>query len=346
MKNLFCFRKLCWLPAIFLLFAGHAFGEGVPKALSERIDKVIAKAHARPLRSDVNTPWVVMHAVVAFEKDLDVFDVESGKKLNAIDYLTRHAKFEGKLIYQDVGGVPTLMTRGRGDKSFLVQDHVDQFLFAYADAGVDLNREILSRTGRKFTVNDKLKFAKKGFRDDQELGWTLVAVSTYVPFDEEWEADTGKKYRVEDVMRLAIGRDPRRETEGGPHHLYGVAYALRRYLDQGGKLEGTWKDAKKYLDKYAALSKEYQQADGAFSAAVFFRSARPRTPRHLVSTTGHALEWMSVAMSPEELRQDWVLKAVERLVVDLEKFPTKVFSDGGLYHAAHALRRIREATGN
>ena len=345
MNNDFTFRALAFLAVASLLPVAFVFGEGVPKALAERIDKVILKVHARPLRSDVNTPWVVMHAIVAFEKDLEVFDANAGKKRNAIDYITRHAKFEGKLIYQDEDGMPMLMTRGPGDKSFLVQDHVDQYLFAYADAGVDLDRKILSRTGRKFKVRDKLSFAKKGFREDQELGWTLVAVSTYVPFDEEWEADTGKKYRVEDVMRLAIGRDPRRETEGGPHHLYGVAYALRRYLDQGGKLEGTWREAKKYLDKYAVLSKEYQQADGAFSAAVFFRSARPRTPRHLVSTTGHALEWMSVAMSPDELRQDWVLKAVERLVVDLEKFPTKVFSDGGLYHAAHALRRFREATG-
>ena len=345
MKNISSIIPHGCLAATFLLSAGLLRGEEVPKALSERIDKVIEKAHARPLRSDVNTPWVVMHAVVAFEKDLEVFDAEADKKRNAIDYLTRQAKYEGKLIYQDVEGVPTLMTRGPGDKSFLVQDHVDQYLFAYADAGVSLDREILSRKGRKFTVRDKLAFAKKGFREDQELGWTLVAVSTYVPFDEEWKADNGKKYRVEDVMRLAIGRDPRRETEGGPHHLYGVAYALRRYLDQGGKLKGTWKDAKKYLEKYAALSREYQQRDGAFSAAVFHRAARPRTPRHLISTTGHALEWMSVAMAPDELKQEWVLKAIERLVVDLEKFPTEVFSDGGLYHAAHALRRFRDATG-
>lgn len=345
MKKTISLLFLCFLLLASLSLAGPSFARSVPKSLESRIDKVIEKAHARPLRSDANTPWVVMHAVVAFEDDLEVFDVESGGKLNAIDYLTHHAKFEDKMIYQDVMGVPTLNTRGKGDKSFLVQDHVDQFLFAYADAGVKLDREIVSRTGRKFTVQDKLNFAKKGFRENQELGWTLVAVSTYVPFDEEWKADTGKKYRVKDIMRLAIQRDPRRETEGGPHHLYGVAYALGKYLDQGGELVGVWKDAKKYLDKYVAITKEYQQKDGAFSAAVFFRAARPRTPRQLISSTGHALEWMSVALSPNDLRQDWVLKAVDRLVVDMEKFPTEVFSDGGLYHAAHALRRFREATG-
>ncbi|MFP6900211.1 MAG: hypothetical protein VCA36_04675 [Opitutales bacterium] len=346
MKKNIALAQICVLVATLILSPAFALGDNVSKELAKRIDKVIEKAHARPLRSDANTPWVVMHAVVAFEKDLEVYDVDAGKKVNAIDYLTRHAKFEGKLIYQDVAGFPTLKTRGRGDKSFLVQDHVDQFLFAYADAGVDLKHEILARTGRKFTVNDKLKFAKKGFRDDQELGWTLVAASTYLPFDEEWKADTGKKYRTEDVLSLAIQRDPRRETEGGPHHLYGVAYALDKYLEQGGKPKGTWKKAREYLDKYVALTKEYQQADGAFSASVFFRSERPRTPRHLVSTTGHALEWMSIALSPEELKQKWVLKAIERLVVDMEKFPTAVFSDGGLYHAAHALRRFREATGD
>ena len=52
---------------------------------------------------------------------------------------------------------------------------------------------------------------------------------------------------------------------------------------------------------------------------------------------------MSLALTSEELGQDWVVKAIERLVTDMEKFPTEVFSDGGLYHAAHALRRIREA---
>ena len=316
----------------------------IPKSLVIRMDKAIDKAHARPLRSDVNTPWVVMHAVVAFEKDLDVLDAETKKKVNAIEYLTRSAKFEGKLIYQDKAGIPTLKTRGKGDKSFLIQDHVDQFLFAYADAGIPLDHEIISRSGTKFTVLDKLKFAKKGFREDQELGWTLVALATYVPFDEKWQANSGKKYKTEDVLRLAIQRDPRRETEGGPHHLYGVAYALRKYLDQGGKLAGTWKDAKKYLDKYVTISKQHQQEDGAFSAAGFYRSLRPRTPRHLVSSTGHALEWMSVTLSPEVLKQDWVVKAIDRLVTDMENFPTEVFSDGGLYHAAHALRRIREAT--
>ena len=150
------------LPSLVALSLTLAASGKIPQALIVRMDKVIEKAHARPLRSDTNTPWVVMHAVVAFEKKIKVFDLKTKKSVNAIDYLTRSAEFEGQLIYQDVKGVPTLKTRGKGDKSFLVQDHVDQFLFAYADAGILLDHEIISRSGTKFTVGDKLKFAKKG----------------------------------------------------------------------------------------------------------------------------------------------------------------------------------------
>ena len=61
----------------------------IPQSLVVRMDKVIEKARDRPLRSDTNTPWVVMHAVVAFEKKIEVLDAKSKKKINAIDYLMK-----------------------------------------------------------------------------------------------------------------------------------------------------------------------------------------------------------------------------------------------------------------
>ena len=118
MKKNIALGRIGVLVATLILSPAYALGDNLSKELAKRIDKVIEKANARPLRSDANTPWVVMHAVVAFEKDLEVYDVDAGKKVNAIDYLTRHAKFESKLIYQDVDGVPTLKTRGRGTSPF------------------------------------------------------------------------------------------------------------------------------------------------------------------------------------------------------------------------------------
>ncbi|MEE8556590.1 MAG: hypothetical protein V3T14_01745, partial [Myxococcota bacterium] len=270
-----------------------------PDPLLEAVDRVMAKIRSRELRSDEVTPWVIMHGVIAFEAELRVHDSERKVDMDAIEFLLTRAKHQGSPIFRDVGGAPVLPPRRR---YFQVQDHVDQVLMALADAGVGLERELISHSGRRFKVLDLLSAGLRSFKEDQELGWTLVALSTYVPFDQEWSDLGGRRYRTEDVVRLALSRNPRRETEGGTHHLYGLAYALRQYQQhrnggtsqKGTPLPGPWREAETYLESYAELAREYQREDGAFSAAVFRGPAEPSSPKGLVSTTGHMLEWLMV----------------------------------------------------
>ncbi len=321
-----------------------------PTSLIKRIDTVIAKIRLRELNTLEHTPWVIMHAVIAFEKNLEVVDVAAEKKLNAIDYLCQYATYGGQKIFRNENGMPVLPTRGISfglRESFKVQDHVDQFLMAFADADASLDKEIVAAGGKKFTVDDLLKAAKSNIKDDQELGWTLVATATYLSLDEEWTAKTGKTYDIEQLVRVAVKRDPRRETEGGPHHLYGVAFALDKYrVRHPNQLLGAWAEARSYLDEYVQLAKEHQLKDGSFSAAMFRGSRQASSPRQMVWATGHTLEWFSVAMSADQLKEDWVRRGVDSLLKVLAEKPLKAFSDGGLYHAAHALRRYREKIGN
>ncbi len=331
------------LGGLFLAATTHA-ADG---DLNARMDGVIKKIHARELRSDTNTPWVVMHAVIAYEKDMTVTDAESGKKVNAIEYLLTQARHDGKRIWRNDKGEPALPTRGLSfgmRQSFLIQDHVDQFLMAFADAGVPLKLQLVADDGKTFTLQDKLAASKRNLKDNQEVGWTLVAFTTYLSFDDKWEAKDGKTYTIADIAQIAVKRDTNRETEGGPHHLYGVAYALNKWRQQGGKVEGVWDEARQYLDKHAALAKRYQQKDGSFSVGMFRGSRLAATPKHLVWATGHTLEWLSVALTPDQLREPWVVRGVKRLVEVLEKHPTSIISDGSLYHAAHALRLYKAAT--
>lgn len=315
----------------------------------KRIDGVIAKIRTRELSSASDTPWVVMHAVIAFEKDLKVVDLRAEKSVNAIDYLCRHATYDGQRIFRDEQDRPALPTRGLRfglKESFKVQDHADQFLMAFADADVALDTPIIAEGGRRFSVQDMLTAAKARLKEDQEIGWTLVATAAYLPLDERWTADSGNSWRIEDLVALAVRRDPRRETEGGPHHLYGVAYALEKYRQKNpGELSGAWAAARTYLDRYIALAKEYQQADGSFSYAMFRGSRAARTPRQMVWATGHTLEWFTVAMTAEQLQEDWVRRGVDALLKVMEDEPLTAFSDGGLYHAAHALIRYRKKLG-
>ena len=124
-----------------------------------RIDRVVAQAHSRELRSDRHSPWVVLHAVIAFGDDLKVLDVEADETINAIDYLLTRATHDGKRIFRDDDGVPALPTwrSPHGpDRPLLVQDHVDQYLMVLSDTGVKLDRKISAEGGRVFTVADML----------------------------------------------------------------------------------------------------------------------------------------------------------------------------------------------
>jgi len=340
------YRPICLIALACFTIAGAPATAAEP-TLQQRIDAVIKKAHDRELRSDQHTPWVIMHAVIAFEKDMTVTDAQTGKTINAIDFLLTQATYDGKRIYRNDDGEPALPTRGISygmKQSFKVQDHVDQFLMAFADAGVPLAAKLTADDGTTFTVADKLAAAKANLNDTQEVGWTLVAMSTYLTFDDQWKAKNGKTYDIETIMKIAVQRDTNRETEGGPHHLYGVAYALQHWQAQGGATEGTWADARDYLMRHVEIAKRHQQEDGSFSVAMFRGSALARTPRHLVWATGHTLEWLAISLTPEQLTEPWVTRAVTRLVEVMEKTPTDLLSDGGLYHAAHALRLYRAAT--
>jgi hypothetical protein len=286
------------------------------------------------------TPWVILHGVIAFGGSFRVYDAEESQDLNAIDYLLNRATYEGRRIFRESDGEPTLPPR---TAYFQVQDHVDQVLMALAEAGVPLERKLTADTGRRFTIADVVSASQKGFKPEQELGWTLVALSTYVPFQQEWTGARGRRYRTEDLVRLAIGRDPRRETEGGSHHLYGVAYALRRYGSQTGRMTPVWREARTYLDRYTEWARRDQGPDGAFSAAIFGGARAPRSARELVSTTGHMLEWLTVALEPRELGAAWVERAADRLCREMAREPLEVLTPGGIYHATNALRRYRAA---
>ncbi|MDX1564364.1 MAG: hypothetical protein R3236_03110 [Phycisphaeraceae bacterium] len=315
--------------------------------LREKIDRAIAKVKNRPLRADRDTPWVVMHAMIAFEQKISVLTAGADKPVPGLTYLCTQARHDGKRIFRNNNGLPDLPTRGFSygmKKSFLIQDHVDQFLMAFADADVPATQKVKADDGTEFTVADMVTAAQKRFKPDQELGWTLVAATHYLGLDHTWVGADGKKYKVADVVALAVKRNSSRETEGGPHHLYGIAYALEAHRRAGGEVTGVWADAETYLKRHVRIARRFQLKDGSFSVMMFRRRMPARTPKLLVWATGHQIEWMTRALTAEQLTEPWMRRAVEKLADTLIAQDTESLSMGGLYHAAHALRRFREVT--
>jgi hypothetical protein len=305
-------------------------------SLSERIDGVIAKVKARKLRSDQQTPWVIMHAAIAFKSGATVYDAESGEEVEAIDFLLTRAKYENELMFRVVDGTPTL------PRVPAVEHHADQYLMMLALADISQRRMLRAGPGERYRVADLIEAAKLGFQDDQEVGWTLVALSTYLSFDDKWRAANGQMYEIADILARGIEKDPRQEAEGGTHHLFGVSYAYRKHARDHVELNGVWRDAKMYLDGHVQTVRRFQLDDGAFSAGLLKEQKYPKSPSDLVFSTGHTLEWLAFALSKKELAKPWVERAVQRICQEIELHPLDAFSDGGIYHAVNALRLYQQ----
>lgn len=306
------------------------------------INQTLAKIKRRELRSDRHSPWVIMHGIIAFGQDFDVYDAVKRQKINAIEFLLNRATVQGQRIFNDNQGEPSLPS---GPQQVLIQGHVDQYLMAFADAQVPLEYKLTADTGRTFTIADLLNATRRHFNASQELAYTLVALPAYMPLNQSWTTDSGQTFLIKDIVKLALYRDPRMETCNGTHHLYGIAYALMKHREQGEADDEVWRRAKDYVQSYIEQAKQYQQESGAFSGAGFRGAAPANTPRLMVETSGHTLEWLTMALTADELKEPWVRKAVRALCEEIQQYPLKKLSDSGMYHAAHALRRYREAVG-
>lgn len=318
------FFAMLGVPAIAAAMANET-----PNA--HRIDHVIAKVEERQLRSDEQTPWVLMHAAIAFGAEATVYDAEAQEEVGVIEYLLTRAKYEDRRIFRVAGGTPVV------PRVPAVEHHINQYLMMLALVGVPPEAPLIADSGEIYRVTDLIEAAKLGFEDEQEVGWTLVVFSTYLSFDDQWTAANGRVYSIEDVLEIGIERDPLAEAEGGAHHLFGVAYAYRTYAREHGVLEGTWREAKMYLEQHAATARRYQQEDGALSGKPLAESVAPESPSDFVFSTGHTLEWLSLALSRDDLERPWVERVVGRPCQEVERYPVEEFSDGGIYHAVSAL---------
>ena len=115
-----------------------------------------------------------------------------------------------------------------------------------------------------------------------------------------------------------------------------------KYAREHEVLEGVWREAKEYLGTHVQTVRQFQRNDGAFSAGLLLEPADPESPSDLAFSTGHTLEWLTLALTEEELKQPWAERAVRRLCEEIEHHPIDAFSDGGIYHAVNALRLYRD----
>ncbi len=119
--------------------------------------------------------------------------------------------------------------------------------------------------------------------------------------------------------------------------MIGVAMALEKRREEKAKISSTWLQADQLIRESAHRASHFQNADGSFSTNYFHRPGVSVDNAQVLATTGHTLEFLALALTPDELREPWVLKAADRLCQVLEDTKDLPLECGALYHAVHGL---------
>ncbi len=316
--------------------------------------------------SQGHTPWMIMHGVLALRQE---YELKLGDKtVNAIDYVTKQnpiyvASLPNPLLPP---GAPVVHIRehwfqstaygGRAQPyvvSFAFEGHTNQFLAILSMADLPLTHTFVvsdpQRPGmtKTITMADMVRHAQMNMHvgNPNEMAWTLWFLTNYLEPDETWIDKDGKPWSMEQLVTTQTNAPLFSGNRllapcGGTHGMFALACACNSYQQKHGELRGAWLAARQKLNDHIAASRRMQNQDGSFSTE-FFRStgwSAEMGPRF--KSSGHMLEWLMMALPPEQLKEPWVRKGVESVAGDLIRngyAPLGTPDTGAMYHALHAL---------
>lgn len=316
-----------------------------PEELRAELDEVIDFTHHnRRLNTRDHAAWQVLHGIVAYENE---FQIRHGDtNVYAVPYLLEGGALKG-WVMEPGDLLPSTGRRGLravvqpGSKEG--QGHYDQWLGYLSQCALEPDRVI--RVGdEEFTVADYVAQIEWDVprNPTREYSWTLMALTSYRPTDYTWVASDGKTWSIEQLVQIEVENGLEGAACGGSHRLTGLTMALNHRLAEGRPLTGGWKMADDFIRNAVELARKYQNADGSFSSNYFMRPGTSPDLATSLSTTGHTLEFLTYALTDDELRQEWVQRAVQRLCEMFRSTQDYPLECGGLYHSARGLIVYRE----
>ncbi len=310
-------------------------------ALRDLIDEVLDfTEHRRELSSERHAAWQILHGVLAFGRDFEI--MHEGQPVNTLDWVLGGGKMRGWTMRRGSIGLKAVLELG----SKAGQGHEDQWLAVISQCDLPADQPI-TLGEEKFTIDDLVRQAQHDLYDDKECSWTLIGLSQYLPMTAEWDAG-GSAWSLERIVAMEAGLDMEPEDAqyhvnraacGGSHRLIGMTMALDRYRRAypAAELTGGWFAAQQQIVWAVEMAKQNQLPSGAFSVNYFERSTNSVDLAEHLGATGHTLEFLSLALTDEQLREPWVRRAAVHLCELFKKTESIELECGALYHAAHGL---------
>jgi len=306
-------------------------------------DSLTFNRDRRVLSVDRNAAWQVAHGAVAFGKDLKL-DVD-GETVSALEYLFN----DGTLRGWQLSAGPILPTTRRPSLravveagSYVGQGHVDQFLGYLSQNALPANTPIVVQ-GQQFTLEDWGRTAQWEIPNNpfREYSWTLIALTNMFPDEYQWQSSDGKQWTLEPLVEFEAKQDIGASPCGGMHRLMGLAHAVKYWKRRGMQLQGGYALANQVVEQSIESIRRFQNSDGSFSTNYTLRPGMSSDLNTRIGTTGHTLEFLAYAMEPEQLKEAWVERGVERLCILLDAASDVDLECGGLYHGLGGLQLFR-----
>jgi hypothetical protein len=313
--------------------------------IQRQVDDALNFTFTRRLDTKVNAAWQIMHGCIPYKQDFLIR--HDGKDVRAIEFLFGGGTVEGWEFEPGIVLDPATGRRGLRaiprPGSNRGQGHEDQWL-GYL-SGCQMPLETTITVGDvTYTLADWLAQIEHDVPRNvqQEYSWTLMALATYRDYDYQWTAGDGNTWELPRLIEIELDYDVNDSPCGGSHRMVGLVMALNKCKAQGGKIEGVWKKLDDRVAELVARAKEYQNADGSLSSEFFVRPSKSADIAKAIGAAGHVLEFVLVASDDEQIKQDWITRAVLAQCKMFRATKQVDLECGGLYHSASALRIYRE----
>lgn len=294
----------------------------------------------RYLTADLHTPWQVIHGLLAYRQDFQL-KTQDGRKINALEWASSGVTFRGESLFQKTpfGGRAHPFIQ-----AYWFEGHPTQFMAYLTMCRLPTTYEFKTSTGEIVTVQDIINNAKMDVTraTDVEMTWTLWALAHYLEPSTQWVNKNGEHWSMEELVRLELRNTIYDGPCGGTHSLFATAYARNAYLQTKQPLRGTWLEADQKIQRFIAEAKALQNPDGSFSTHFFKGRGTSNDFNTRITSSGHMIEWLMVALPQSRLSEPWIQNGVRCLAQDLIDNRHVNAECGPLYHAVDGLQIYRE----
>ncbi len=315
-------------------------------ALIAKIDATLVRElQQRRLSSTTNAAWQIMHGVICYGNELPIETPDQGL-VNALDYAFHGGLINGFEIGLGSTSLPqtgqTGVTARLEPGSYVGQGHPDQWLAIFAMAGLPGDTEVMIGDTRR-TIFDWGRQAQFDVTNNllNEFSWTLIGLTHYFPAEPTWVTANGTSVSWEALVEAELTNDLDTSACGGTHRLSGLVRALEAKRNLGLADSHVWQEAQRVVDQAIENAKSNRSSDGSLSSEYFVRPSKSVDLGAELSSSGHILEFLALALPADELSQPWVELSALRLCDILETTQQVELDCGALYHALNGLKLYR-----